>query len=187
MLENFRIWTSSFFEFCGSTKQKQKGQGETLIVGRDDGTIEVYKLGGPEALLSEPLAKATTGESITGLDVGPIRDPAVNEIIATTFSGKIFLFWDTRTLDLNDPKIREIKEKQAKALKGEVSKLREKLAHAKTLKATADAAGATTKITGENVQPANVRMSIQPSDAAYMLTVESQAEIVRIVRSSKNL
>ncbi len=96
----------------------------------------------------------------------------VNEIVATTFSGKVFAFWDTRTLDLNDPKIREMKEKTAKVLQTEVNKLKEKVA-------TASASRGEEGIKlGENVQPANARMTILPSDAAYLLTVESQSPIV---------
>jgi len=112
-------------------------------------------------------------EAITGLDVGPIRDTNVPEIVLTTFSGKVLSYWDSRKLDLNDPKIKQARSNQAKALKGEVKKLKEKLAETKQAKGYESIIPLS-----DNSQPANVRMKISSSDAAYLITIESQAQIV---------
>lgn len=47
------------------------------MLGRDDGSIEVYPIKGINELTGEPIGKASAGEAITGLDVGPIRDPGI--------------------------------------------------------------------------------------------------------------
>jgi len=111
------------------------------------------------------------------LEVGNIRNPSVEELVVTTFSGKILTFWDIRTLDPNDPKIKAAKEAKSKQLKEEVTKLREKIHKQQTAKIESSTS-AIKPITGENVQPANARLTILPADAAYILAIESQAIIV---------
>ncbi len=59
-------------------KIEQKGQPSDLVVGRDDGSLELYRLRGAEELPAESSGSSSTKESITGLDVGPIRDPSID-------------------------------------------------------------------------------------------------------------
>jgi hypothetical protein len=96
----------------------------------------------------------------------------VNEIVVSTFSGKLLTFWDVRTLDVNTQKMREVRETKAKALGQELTKLKEKVAQTKGTKKDEGLKLA------EISQPANVRMTLVPSDAAYLLVVESQTPIV---------
>lgn len=145
-----------------------------MVVGRDDGSLEVYRLEDSYAAPDAPSARAAVDECITGLDVGALRDPGVQEIVLTTFSGKVLSFWDSRRLDLNDPKIKQAQSNKAKALKGEVKKLKEKLAQTKIVKASETESSVPLT---DNVQPANVRMKLLSSDAAYLITIESQAQI----------
>ena len=96
----------------------------------------------------------------------------VNEIVVSTFSGKLLTFWDVRMLDVNSQKMREMREAKAKLLGQEVTKLKEKVAQTKGTKREE-----VLKL-AEISQPANVRMTLVPSDAAYLLVVESQTPIV---------
>ena len=146
-----------------------------MIVGRDDGTIQIYQIEDAFNPINVLLAKATTDESITGLDVGPIRDPAVPEIVIATYSGRVMSYWDSRKLDINDPKIKQAKLNKENALKGEVHKLKEKVIKTRQEKESKEESMIPVS---ENIQPANVRLKIIPSDAAYLLTIESQALIV---------
>jgi hypothetical protein len=68
-----------------------------------------------------------------------------------------------------------MKEAKAKNLKGEITKLREKLTQQKTTKIGEDPC---MKFGTDGIQPANARMSIMPNDAAYLLVMESQIPIV---------
>lgn len=78
-------------------------------------------------------------------------------------------------LDINDPKIREKKDAKAKALKVELTKLKEIVGQTKRSKMPEESA---IQLSSEVTQPANARMNIVPSDAAYQLVIESQALIV---------
>ena len=73
---------------------------------------------------------------------------------------------------MNEGKMKETREAKAKALGQELFKLKEKVAQTKSVKK--EEALKLSEIT----QPANVRMTLVPSDAAYLLVVESQSPIV---------
>lgn len=69
------------FNFDGETAH-------SFIVARDDGTIEIYSYqhNSPVPILR---FETKVTESITGIDIGFISSPARQEILVSTYSGKI--------------------------------------------------------------------------------------------------
>lgn len=64
------------------------GSYHTFIVARDDGTIEIYSYvhGSPIPILR---FETKISESITGIDAGFITNPNKQEVLISTYSGKI--------------------------------------------------------------------------------------------------
>eukprot|EP01062_Namystynia_karyoxenos_P068211 TRINITY_DN6256_c0_g1_i1.p1 TRINITY_DN6256_c0_g1~~TRINITY_DN6256_c0_g1_i1.p1 ORF type:complete len:783 (+),score=313.24 TRINITY_DN6256_c0_g1_i1:113-2350(+) len=73
---------------------------QDIIVGRDDGAVEVF---GFEAGQAEPqlLWKATVNETVQAIDTGCVAQLGKDEIVACTYTGKLLSFChDARTDDL---------------------------------------------------------------------------------------
>ena len=64
------------------------------MAARDDGSIEIYSYehGSPFPLLR---FETRLSESITGIDIGYITNPTSQEIILSTYSGKIMSLVDS--------------------------------------------------------------------------------------------
>jgi hypothetical protein len=77
-----------------------------MIIARDDGSIEIYSY---EHQSPIPLLRFETkvSESITGIDVGYITNPNKQDIIATTYSGKIISLLEKATSKIRHPKVPE--------------------------------------------------------------------------------
>jgi Bardet-Biedl syndrome 7 protein len=65
-----------------------------VIVGRDDGRIEVFRFPSADAILSEPskIFSKDIGESIRSVECGAVNTPEYNEILVASYSGKIISF-----------------------------------------------------------------------------------------------
>lgn len=76
----------------------------SMIIARDDGSIEIYSY---EHQSPIPLLRFETkvSESITGIDVGYITNPNKQDIIATTYSGKIISLLEKATSKIRQPKV----------------------------------------------------------------------------------
>ncbi|XP_034946390.1 Bardet-Biedl syndrome 7 protein homolog [Chelonus insularis] len=67
------------------------GSGVDIIVGRLDGSVEVFNFSGLDEILTPLLRfKYVAGESITSVGGGVIGTPEYKEVLVTTYSGKIF-------------------------------------------------------------------------------------------------
>jgi hypothetical protein len=65
-------------------------QYHAFILARDDGTVEIYSY---DHKSPYPILRFETkiAESITGLDLGYISTPGKQEILITTYSGKVMI------------------------------------------------------------------------------------------------
>lgn len=101
------LWSLEGFQTNGSAVAVMKacdlgfegniaaGDYHDLVVGRDDGSIEIYSY---DDKSSVPTLRFETKiqESITGIDVGLITTPNKQEILISTYSGKILSLVDSK-------------------------------------------------------------------------------------------
>eukprot|EP00742_Colponemidia_sp_Colp-10_P003875 GILJ01004126.1.p1 GENE.GILJ01004126.1~~GILJ01004126.1.p1 ORF type:complete len:722 (+),score=149.58 GILJ01004126.1:87-2252(+) len=150
-----------------------------ILIGRDDGSVEVYGFD----MSSEPALQFKTqlSESITSLDAGCISNSGYDELVVSTYSGKVVALSSdpsaagsapaTTAEDLRrDREEGPKKERKAKALKKELDQLKEKVDDAKRKyqAVSADLIGVT------NTFKVNSKFTLESDDAAYSLVVEGQ-------------
>eukprot|EP00743_Colponemidia_sp_Colp-15_P004203 GILK01004535.1.p1 GENE.GILK01004535.1~~GILK01004535.1.p1 ORF type:complete len:722 (-),score=169.57 GILK01004535.1:175-2340(-) len=150
-----------------------------ILIGRDDGSVEVYGFD----MSSEPALQFKTqlSESITSLDAGCISNSGYDELVVSTYSGKVVALSSdpsaagsapaTTAEDIRrDREEGPKKERKAKALKKELDQLKEKVDDAKRKyqAVSADLIGVT------NTFKVNSKFTLESDDAAYSLVVEGQ-------------
>eukprot|EP00164_Ancoracysta_twista_P005357 GFYU01007326.1.p1 GENE.GFYU01007326.1~~GFYU01007326.1.p1 ORF type:complete len:720 (+),score=217.69 GFYU01007326.1:110-2269(+) len=106
---------------------------DDVLVGRDDGNMEVYCFDvSPDP---QPVFEKSVSESITSLESGLVYNPGYDEIILSTFSGKIISFSaeDGRNehviTQMTQKGVQKItaKDKKVTALRAELEELRKKV------------------------------------------------------------
>ncbi len=158
----------------------------SIIVGRDDGRLEILTRTekSVKVLFSKDL-----GESIRSIACGFLRSPDYKEIVVATYSGKVIAFTTEPILNRApaDTHGRTIKtvynENHINALKKEIDDLRKKVEKDKSKKVL------TQSISAMNQDvPISSKFVLDPSKAAYILTLEIQFPIdLVIIRSSVSL
>eukprot|EP00981_Chlorochromonas_danica_P004752 scaffold954_cov173-Ochromonas_danica.AAC.38 len=160
-----------------------------IIVGRDDGRLEVFKLT-PENLLVEPslIFSKDIGQSIRSVVCGVVNTVDYVEVIVAAYSGKVISFTtepvraratedsygrSIQTVN-NENRIRYLR-KEVEELKKKVEKEREKV---KKLNLP-NTLGQASKVVPELA--ANTKFDIDSSLAAYVLQIELQSPLDLVV------
>ena len=155
-----------------------------VILGKDNGVIEVFQ---PASLPpsstkvqanAQPvlLCSSDLGECITGVGVGNIYGTGNHEVVATTYSGRVASLYDSRN-ELMDQKARKAKQEKTNILRSDIEKLKEKVEVLKSKGGGGDA------ISNEGFK-VTAKLGIVPSEAAYILSIESQLPIDMIALQS---
>jgi Bardet-Biedl syndrome 7 protein len=180
-----------------------------VVVGRDDGSFEVWSLGdaGPtgastraEAVPPTLLFESCLGESIQAMDVGNIAGGEHNEIVLTTYGGKVLGFTpDQAAQDPTGTEIAQVEDKPAaapgtkkrvltqaeennvkqekdrrfKALEGEIDSLKAKLEKEKAQYQRCSSE----QIAVQTTTKVSHRFNLNGEEACYVLTIESQAPL----------
>jgi Bardet-Biedl syndrome 7 protein len=111
-----------------------------VLVGRGDGGVEVWAFDtGPQPQL---VFERSLQESITAIDAGNITNPNFDEVVVTTYSGKLIAFstepsTSSHSAEPGAPPVgqsgkrekRERGERKIRGLRDELEKLRERVAH----------------------------------------------------------
>eukprot|EP00698_Gefionella_okellyi_P026192 TRINITY_DN9896_c0_g1_i1.p1 TRINITY_DN9896_c0_g1~~TRINITY_DN9896_c0_g1_i1.p1 ORF type:complete len:718 (-),score=186.21 TRINITY_DN9896_c0_g1_i1:1083-3236(-) len=104
-----------------------------IVIGRDDGSVELYGVAtgsasaSPKLLFSQQLT-----ESITSVAAGCVANPQFTEVTCASYSGRIISFTSepinpARSNEYTAHRNTQQKEKKMKALKLEIQKIQEKL------------------------------------------------------------
>lgn len=171
-----------------------------IIVGRDDGRVEVFKQQ-PESIFGVPtkVFSKDIGESVRSLECGMVGTPDFNEILVASYSGKIISFTtepvhNRATEDTYGRSIQTVNnENRIKHMQKELDELRRKIdrERERVKKATAAGSGGSKTLTDEQMQqqcapdfPINTKFLLDSRVAAYMLTIELQTPIDLIILRS---
>ncbi|XP_076245292.1 BBSome complex member BBS7 isoform X2 [Calliopsis andreniformis] len=146
--------------------------GPDILVGRQDGTIEIYTF--PEEDIQSSLRyRYNANESITSIGGGIIGAAGYPEVLVTTYSGRIF------GLTTRPPGLLETDQSDGLAkLKMEIQQLQEKLNEEK------EAATFTIDPLAPLILSINHRMILNKEDASYSLSVELDTPIDNILIQS---
>jgi len=151
-----------------------KGQGTNIVVGREDGRIEVYaeEMANSEQGVLEPPGMETgpprlvfshdIGERLQSIVCGFVNSETYQEIVVATYSGKIISFTTEplRVRDESDTYGRSVatlhNENRIKHLEGEIESMRTKVAKERTnLQKAKDKAAATASKNGTVLKKAS--------------------------------
>ncbi|KAJ8878257.1 hypothetical protein PR048_018834 [Dryococelus australis] len=163
-----------------------------LLVGRQDGSIEVYPLddSGEEEALGESRFTHTCSESITSIQGGVVGSPGCDEIVAATYTGWIFglttelvdkqvaLDADGKTVMSHDLRLK------LQQLRAEVDEIEQKVAkeREKYQDSTLD------KYDGVSAIPyisVNDKMMLLKEEACYVLLLEVETPIDNVLIQSE--
>ncbi|KAF6035121.1 BBS7 [Bugula neritina] len=155
-----------------------------LIVGRDDGTIEIY--GFDEA--DEPLRrfKQTFNESITSIKAGKVSHTDYDEIVFTTYAGSVTsLTTEPQTKEISvggEVKYSQENESKIQSLRKEIEGLQKKvLVERDRYQSLANSSTAISAVPGFNI---NEKFVLNRDDASYSLSLELQMPIDHVLIQS---
>ena len=156
-----------------------------LIMARHDGSIEVYSYDDGEDL--EPTLKTThnCGESVTGLEGGVVGQQGYEEVVAATYTGKVFglsslpsgggVAGGRRVTQEAAARLAKLRS-EVEELSGEVGKERERYQ-----------SQAVSSLGGMSAIPRlsiTDSMTLNQTDASYMLSLECQTAIDNVLLQS---
>ncbi|XP_053979501.1 Bardet-Biedl syndrome 7 protein homolog isoform X2 [Hylaeus volcanicus] len=146
--------------------------GLDILIGRQDGTVEVYSF--PDEDTLPPLRyRYNASESISSVVGGVIGAAGYPEVLVTTYSGRIF------GLTTRPPGLLEADQNDGLArLKNEIQQLQEKLNEEK------EAATFTVDPLAPLILSVNHRMVLNKEDASYSLSIELDTSIDNILVQS---
>lgn len=171
-----------------------------IIVGRDDGRVEVYKIQA-DNIMSEPvrLFCKDIGQSVRSIECGVVNTPDYPEVIVAAYSGKVISFTTEpiRARAADDTYGRSIQtvnnENRIKALRKEVEDMKKAIEKgrekAKKLQNTTSSAAAAAAANAANTRtptdfPVNAQFDLDIVQAAYTLTIELQTSMdLLVIRS----
>lgn len=160
-----------------------------VLVGRTDGGVEVWSFDtGPQPQL---VFERALQESVTAVDCGLITNPNFEEVLVTTYSGKLISFSSEPSSGGHDDATgggaqagrggggkerRERGERKIRGLRDEIDKLRERVERSRT--EVSRASPDNPSGIGSEVQFAmNHRWSLNPDEARYELNIELSTPI----------
>eukprot|EP00898_Chlorokybus_atmophyticus_P008323 jgi/Chlat1/8492/Chrsp80S00652 len=153
-----------------------KDGANSIVVGRDNGDIEVYSVTNGESRLR---VKKNIGESVLSIDCGCISTPGADDIVVLAFSGKVIAF--SCSADGATATANQQAEKKLKAMKKDLDALQERLVQEKErllAKPQAEVGlAAMPAASREAGLKATLKSSFSPADMAYTLSVETQMPI----------
>ncbi|EEB11524.1 conserved hypothetical protein [Pediculus humanus corporis] len=160
-----------------------------LIVGRDDGFVEVYKLSSdneqPKLIFSY-----TCNETVTALVCGKLKNNEVPEIVVSTYSGWIFgLSTDsgskdlTLSVDSNNLKVLPEVKLKINKLRAEIDELEEKI-NAERDKYQLAAENNENALSTLPSVAINDKWCLRREDASYTLSIEVQTSIDNVLVQS---
>lgn len=172
-------------EVANQTVDITKDGVNDLIVGRDDGLLEIFTFDAETQ--PKPVYKRSLNESITALECGYVTDPGQLEMVVATYSGKIVAFAqagpDGQLLTApsgskdsdcmtNDKKIRGLR-REIEVLRERVEKEREKY----------------TKVSEDLIAVnhsfrVNDKFVLDTTDGSYLLTIETPMPIFTVALQS---
>mmetsp|Transcript_16876 Transcript_16876/g.20317 ORF Transcript_16876/g.20317 Transcript_16876/m.20317 type:complete len:715 (+) Transcript_16876:403-2547(+) len=155
---------------------------QDLIVGRDNGLVEMFVFDGPK----EPkvIYKRSLNESVTSMGSGFVTDGSVEDLVVVTYSGKVIAFSqagpDGQVLGDEKTSEKMPNDKKIKLLRREIEVLRERVEkeREKYSKVSDDL------IAVNNTFHVNDKFVLDPSDASYFLTVETPMPIFTVALQS---
>mmetsp|Transcript_38791 Transcript_38791/g.74315 ORF Transcript_38791/g.74315 Transcript_38791/m.74315 type:complete len:719 (+) Transcript_38791:332-2488(+) len=154
-----------------------------LVLGRDNGSLEVYAF--DESNHAAPLKllfKKALNESITTLGAGLITDAALEDVVVSTYSGKILAMSqasaDGHTLGVAEEKMPADKMARTLARDIEVLQARMQKEREKYSKVSDDL------IAVHSTFQVNDRFSLDPQDATYVLSIETPVPIFTVAVQS---
>jgi Bardet-Biedl syndrome 7 protein len=166
---------------CLSTFDLSGDGVEEIVVGRDDGVVEVYSMDDSD----QPRLKFThvMGESVTGVGGGSVGSAHHEEVVVCTFSGRVIGL--TREPLTQQTLSQEVKEK-LESLRKEVESLEVKVGVAKeqyqeTVAAAQTGSDAVSALPAFQV---NDKFSLNQDEAWYTLSIELQCPIDMVVLQS---
>ncbi|KZC08794.1 PREDICTED: Bardet-Biedl syndrome 7 protein-like [Dufourea novaeangliae] len=146
--------------------------GMDILIGRQDGTVEVYTFPDEDTLPSLRF-RHNASESISSVAGGVIGAAGYPEVLVTTYSGRIF------GLTTRPPGLLESDQNEGIAkLKAEIQQLQEKLNEEK------ETANFTVDPLAPLILSVNHRMVLNKEDASYSLSIELDTPIDNILIQS---
>ncbi|XP_031830282.1 BBSome complex member BBS7 isoform X2 [Nomia melanderi] len=146
--------------------------GLDILIGRQDGTVDVYTFP-DEELLPSLRYRYNAAESITSVVGGVIGAAGCPEVLVTTYSGRIF------GLTTRSPGLLEADQNEGVLkLKAEIQQLQEKLNEEK------EAANFTVDPLAPLILSVNHRMVLNKEDASYLFSIELDTPIDNILVQS---
>jgi Bardet-Biedl syndrome 7 protein len=168
-----------------------------IIIGRDDGRIEVFKIQ-PDNVLAEPVRIfcKDIGESVRSIESGIVNTPDYPEILVAAYSGKLISFTTEplRSRAADDAYGRSIQtvnnENRIKSLRKETEDMKKQLEKAREkLKKLQPSGSSSSPAALSNVRspidfPVNSQFELDTLHAAYTLNIELQSPIdLLVIRS----
>ncbi|XP_078044323.1 BBSome complex member BBS7 isoform X1 [Augochlora pura] len=146
--------------------------GLDILIGRQDGTVDVYTFPDEESLPSLRY-RYNASESISSVGGGIIGAAGCPEVLVTTYSGRIF------GLTTRSPGLLEVDQNEGIIkLKAEIQQLQDKLNEEK------EAANFTVDPLAPLILSVNHRMVLNKEDASYSLSIELDTPIDNILVQS---
>jgi len=156
-----------------------------IMIGRDDGTVEVHGFD----VSAEPrmIFQKSINESITSLEVGVIANPQYDELVLTSYSGKVLAYTAepavNQALEIERPglnsaraaneRAKEASDRKIRTLRADLDRLREKVSFARERYSRLS----TEMIAVTSQFKINDKLILNPDDASYSLTIEIQTPI----------
>lgn len=167
-----------------------------IIIGRDDGRVEVFKIQ-PDNMMAEPLRLfcKDIGESVRSIESGVVNTPDYPEVVVAAYSGKVISFTTeplrSRATDdaygrsiqtvNNENRIKSLR-KELEDMKKQLDKARDKLKKVQPSSSAASAAAAAMRAPTDF--PVNSQFDLDTLHAAYTLNIELQTPIdLLVIRS----
>uniref|UniRef100_A0A7S2RUY9 Bardet-Biedl syndrome 7 protein n=1 Tax=Mucochytrium quahogii TaxID=96639 RepID=A0A7S2RUY9_9STRA len=183
---------------CLTSYDLTKDDVPEIIVGRDDGTVQVYKVDGEgSALESASSSSGATlqfercvGESVRSVQAGVVSSAGYDEVVLCTYSGNIVSF-STEALDQVDEDDKQGRSKASLDMEGKSKHMRDELAklekkveasHAKLTKVSGGA-HVLNNIGFEQLQ-VNQRFSLRAEEGSYCLSFELPVPIESVLLQS---
>ena len=166
-----------------------------ILIGRDDGRIEIYRFPNPDDLSSPPnvIFIKDIAQSIRAIECGVVNTPEYPEVLVAAYSGKVISFTTEpiRNRSVEDTYGRSIQtvnnENRIKTLRKEIDELKKKLEKEKEKMKKSGfvaSAAATNYIKAPTDFPVNSSFDLDYKLAAYNLTIELQLPIDLIILRS---
>lgn len=159
-----------------------------LIVARHDGTIEVYSYEDGEEVEPSLKYSSNCGESVTSVEGGVVSAPGYEEVVAATYTGKVFALSSIPTgsaasAGAGNKNINSDTCVRIAKLKGEIDELQQAVSKERE-KYQAQAVSSLGGMSAIPKISVKDKMTLNQTDASYILSLECQTAIDNILLHS---